>query len=370
MNAQIDSLYRFYLDVQHRDTVATEGAPREGASSEGEPFSPKGSLQVVAPALKRIPLLLLVSSTLLGCSLASENSQATSRNNQAKQKTTATKQQGTTKPQAKADPAKVQASQQTLSPTAYVEALKTKPTGKGLYIFAPALKDPSLSPDFSTGCSRWLHLQVSSDLQFTQTPAWYQGEYVRINLGRNDLRITTKEAKEAIETLGVTHYALGTAEPGKLSFQVYTKDAKPVGEPVILTGDEAAIVAALPEAANALRQRLALPSATIAPPVETPQELALIGRVPLLTGDDLTEPDATGLHNLSQKSLLGGLLYLSTYLRAEKNPDGASGRAVRLLKMAEGPNVRCAPAARSTPTPPACRRCASASASGTPNVSG
>ena len=80
MNAQIDSLYRFYLDVQHQvdvqhqDTVATKGAPKYGSCSGGKAFCPQGSLQVVAPALKWIPLLLLVSSTLvtIGAHLAVE----------------------------------------------------------------------------------------------------------------------------------------------------------------------------------------------------------------------------------------------------------------------------------------------------------
>ncbi|WP_309722693.1 hypothetical protein, partial [Armatimonas sp.] len=191
-----------------------------------------------------------------------------------------------------------------------------------------------MSSEFTVGCARWLYLTLGNDPQLTQMPIWYQPAYVGINLGRKDLRITTAEAKDAARILGLTHYALGTAEPGKLSFQVYELSGKALGAPIVLTGDEAAITAALPQAANAMRERLGLPAATIAPPVETPAELTLAGRVPFRPGDNITEEDAEGLRKLSQKSVLGGMLYFRTNLRAEKNPEGVSTRATRLAQLA------------------------------------
>ncbi len=235
-------------------------------------------------------------------------------------------------------------------PTAYVESLKTEPTNKGIYIFAPALIQTNTLPDFSTGCARWLFLQVGAAPALSQTPAWYQAEYVRINLGRKDLRITPKEGKDAARILGVTHYALGNTEPGKLTFQIYDRAGTTLGEPIVLTGDEAAITAALPQAANTIRQRLGLPQASLEPPIESPQELALVGRVPLLPGDDLTEADATGLQKLSQKSALAGLLYLSTYSRAMKSPEATTPKAAQLTKLANDNFIVLAEIVRADPS--------------------
>ena len=215
----------------------------------------------------------------------------------------------------------------------YLAKLHSKSGGKGIFIFSPITTPEKMA--FATGCARWLFLTMGGAHDLPQTPMWYQGDKVQIQLERKDLCLTPEEGRKAAAMLGATHYATGTLEENRMVFQVYDREGKAVGEPVTLLGNAAQIVAGLPEAARALRGRLGLGEKTFSPPTETPEELALAGRIPVLPDLNLSETEAMGLHKMAMHSALGNLLYLGTTLRAERDPEPYEDRVKRLLTQAK-----------------------------------
>jgi tetratricopeptide (TPR) repeat protein len=216
----------------------------------------------------------------------------------------------------------------------YLEKLRGHTTGKGIFIFSPVMQSAADDPSFATGCARWLYLTLGGAKDLPQTPVWYQGQQLQLHLERHDLRLTPEEGKQGAALLGTTHYAVGTAEAGKITFQVHDRDGKTVGEPVVLAGNETQILAGLPEAANTLRQRLGLAKLRFHIPTETPKEIALVGHVPMVPALDLSETDAQDLHRLAMHSALGNLLYVGTTLRAERDPEPYDSRVKRLIEQA------------------------------------
>ncbi|MGC4043118.1 MAG: hypothetical protein QM758_04875 [Armatimonas sp.] len=206
--------------------------------------------------------------------------------------------------------------------------------GKGFIVFPPVMSAPSDSPDFATGCARWLYLNVGGAPELSQSPLWHVGDTLPVYLERDNLRLTPVEAQKAAALIGATHYAVGEAGKDKLSFQVYDRDGKTVGEPVILSGTPAQIAAGLPKAASELRVWLGLPAKTPTATGETPDDLALLGRVPTQPELNISEADAGALRKLSVRSPLAGMLYTGTLLRAESHPEPYKARVQRLAAQA------------------------------------
>lgn len=218
--------------------------------------------------------------------------------------------------------------------------------GKGLIVFAPVVRSAGVDPNFADGCSRWLFLNSGHDLALAQTPSWYLLGILPGQLRRADLRLGPEEARRATAWVGTTHYAVGAAEPGKISFQVHGPDGKPVGAPIELTGDESAMLAALPAAANQLRNRMGLAEARIAPPQETAADMKLLGRLRATPSADIAEKDVAALRQVCPRSAVANLIYFNVMPNAEPDPEDRAAVARRLLQLAPGNLIALAEVAR------------------------
>ena len=217
--------------------------------------------------------------------------------------------------------------QQTLS-----GANKPLPSGPGIVIGEPQLSSTRSAElgDFGAGCARWLQLTVGGQGALGKTPAWGRVGDTRDELQKADCRWTKTDLPLVAQNTGATHLALGTitgtSASCTLSYQMWdarsnkaasskATSAKAVGTPLVIKGTREQIVAQLPKMAQMLSARLLSstrlsPSAPIAAPSVSSDDLQFLGRVPWKSDDQLLPEQEVRLRALSKKTALAGVLWM------------------------------------------------------------
>jgi tetratricopeptide (TPR) repeat protein len=197
-----------------------------------------------------------------------------------------------------------------------VKAITPVESGPGLLVCEPvAAGAGAATASFGAGCGRWLNFTVGANPELGKTPLWSAVGANASELGLHNLRLTAAPALRLGTSLGLTHVALGevrgSGTRATLTYRILgVPGGKPVGTPLRVSGTRGAILAALPGMARdiALRLRVKQPRAA-AKPTETPDELAVLGRLPW-SPDELPRPQLDKLDKISRHSALAGLLFL------------------------------------------------------------
>lgn len=170
-----------------------------------------------------------------------------------------------------------------------VERLLPVQSGPGVLVCAP-LNVGTGAPlmEFGEGCARWLQLFVGGQGELGKTPLWTPIDFAwrKIN---GDHRVKAEQVPMVAQMLGVTHLALGeitgTPEQCRLTYRLWNATGGQVGEPIVVSGSQEQIVAALPEVATRLAKLLGVAAPKIPAGVgETPDELRLVGSIPWIPG--------------------------------------------------------------------------------------
>ena len=194
-------------------------------------------------------------------------------------------------------------------------AFQGPPANAGLIVCDPVSAAPALTT-FGVACGRWLDLIAAGQPELGRTPLWEARIRARGEMGRTDFRLTPSQAAPFAAMTGATHAACGTiaGTPAHctLTYGLYAlPEGKPVGPPLIQTGPETQIVAALPGLAKALDARLGVTAPRIPASVAlSADELTQVETI----GDEgvVSDADLLILSRLSTRSPLAGLYYVGT----------------------------------------------------------
>jgi len=185
----------------------------------------------------------------------------------------------------------------------------------GLIVCDPIPGDPALTT-FGTACGRWLDLIAAGQPELGRTPYWEARGRARQEMGRADFHLTPAQAGALSGMTGATHAACGTISgvPSRctLTYSLYAlPGGQPVGPPLVQTGAEAQIVAALPGMAKALDARLGVRAPRVPPSVAlSPSELTQVETI--ADEDAVSDADLLALSRLSARSPLAGMYYVGT----------------------------------------------------------
>ena len=186
------------------------------------------------------------------------------------------------------------------------------PLNAGLIVCDPVSGSDGLSL-FGEACGRWLDLIAAGQPELGQTPFWEARGRCRRELNRANFQLSLRQAVLLASMTGATHAACGTltGTPAgcTLTYGLYAlPGGAPVGPPLVSTGTEAQVVAALPGLARALDVRLNIPAPRIPAAVGlTAAELIQAEAI----SDQATASDADllTLSRLSARSPLAGMYY-------------------------------------------------------------
>ena len=189
------------------------------------------------------------------------------------------------------------------------------PVNAGLIVCDPVPNQPALAT-FGVACGRWLDLIAAGQPELGRTPYWESRDRARQEMGRADFRLTPAQAGLLSGMTGATHAACGTITgiPSRctLTYGLYAlPGGKPLGPPLVQTGAEQQVIAALPGMAKALDLRLGVRTPRIPASVAlSPAELTQIERI----GEESAASDADllALSCLSARSPLAGMYYVGT----------------------------------------------------------
>jgi len=194
----------------------------------------------------------------------------------------------------------------------------TPPPGSG-QPFGLIVCDPVPSPGlerFSSGCGRWLDLVASGQPELGCTPSWQSRARAQQELGRTDFCLTAEEASALQAMTGVTHVACGTIT-GTASHAVltYTVSSLPglasVGKPIVVSGTEDEIIAALPGVAKTIGTALGIGAPRVPVSVGlTSAEMVEIQNIG--TEGYQSDTDLETLFQLSQKCPLAGMYFFNS----------------------------------------------------------
>jgi len=188
------------------------------------------------------------------------------------------------------------------------------PANAGLIVCNP-VSPPALTP-FGIACGRWVDLIAAGQPELGQTPFWEALGRCQGEMHRTDFRLTPAQAASLAAMTGATHAACGTltGTPARctLTYGLYALPGViPVGPPLVQTGTEAQIVAALPGLAKALDARLGV----LAPQVPASVNLSsdeLTQAVAIGNQNEPSDADLLTLSRLSARSPLAGMYYLDS----------------------------------------------------------
>ena len=189
------------------------------------------------------------------------------------------------------------------------------PANAGLIVCDPLSAAPALTT-FGVACGRWLDLIAAGQPELGRTPLWEARGRARQEMGRADFRLTARQAAPLAGMTGATHAACGTISGTSarctLTYGLYAlPGGKPIGPPLVQTGSESRIVAALPGLAKALDSRLGVQTPRIPASVAlSASELTQVETI----GDESVASDADllTLSRLSARSPLAGTYYVNT----------------------------------------------------------
>ena len=193
------------------------------------------------------------------------------------------------------------------------------PVNAGLIVCdpVPATADPALAV-FGTACGRWLDLVAAGQPDLGRTPFWEARGRCRKEIHRTDFALTPAQAAPLAAMTGATHAACGTLSgtPAHCTLS-YTLAAlpsgKPIGLPLVVSGTEQQIAAALPSLAKALDARLGVPAPRLPSPSAAPPSAAdLVQTETIGDADMVSDADLLTLSRLSTRSPLAGMYYLDT----------------------------------------------------------
>lgn len=185
----------------------------------------------------------------------------------------------------------------------------------GLIVCDPIPRDPALAT-FGAACGRWLDLIAAGQPELGRTPYWEARSRARLEMGRADFRLTPAQAVPLAGMTGATHAACGTitGAPSRctLTYGLYAlPGGQPVGPPLVQTGTEQQVAAALPGMAKALDARLGVHAPRLPPSVAlSPAELTQMEMIG--AEDTVSDADLLALSRLSARSPLAGMYYVGT----------------------------------------------------------
>ncbi len=181
----------------------------------------------------------------------------------------------------------------------------------------PASADPALAV-FGTACGRWLDLVAAGQPELGRTPFWEARGRCRKEMHRTDFTLTPAQAAPLAAMAGATHAACGTLSGTPVHCTLtYTLNAlpggKPVGLPLVFSGTEQQVAAALPSLARALDKRLGVAAPRLpVPPSASPSAADLVQTETIADQDAISDADLLTLSRLSMHSPLAGMYALNT----------------------------------------------------------
>lgn len=201
--------------------------------------------------------------------------------------------------------------------TAYVQSLKSIPSGSGLVVCEPVTQQKSVElAEFGAGCTRWLHLHAGGQGELGKTPLWGTLDNARKTLGSPNLRLTTVKGQALARSAGATHVATSDISETNEAIRLVLKlqsatDGAAVGEPLVLKGTREQIVDQIPSAARKLAVRLGAKNPTIPQKIAVaPADLQFLGKAPWWGAktNSITPADTARLLSLSAREALAGVL--------------------------------------------------------------
>lgn len=221
-----------------------------------------------------------------------------------------------------------------------VSELTQAPSGPGVQVCEPVpLGSGDVPVAFGAGCARWLQFALAGEGGLGRTPLWSSGDYTCRELGRTHLRAMVAEADRVAFSLGVTYVAVGQVRGDSsdctLTYRLLeAPHGRPVGEPMVFSGTQEAILAKLPIAAREICKRLGVEAERIpGKPGEGAADLRALGALPWYPGEALTDADVQELNGIRGRSPLAGLLYVINRGDAQDLP-AMQDAASRLLEQA------------------------------------
>ena len=210
------------------------------------------------------------------------------------------------------------------------------PSSPGLIVCDPVPGSPALTV-FSTACGRWLDLVAAGQPELGRTPLWESRERAQGEMGRANFALTLAQARALAGMTGITHAACGTltGTPVRctLTYGLYAlPSGRPLGPPLIQTGTEPQIVAALPGMAKALDVRLGVHAPQM--PSVGLSAAELIKTETIADADSVSDADLLVLSRLSARCPLAGMYYLGT--RASHDQVLLNGMVKTLLAQLPG----------------------------------
>ena len=162
---------------------------------------------------------------------------------------------------------------------------------------------------FGTACGRWLDLAAAGQPELGQTPFWEARSRCWQEMHWTDFALSPAQAVPLAAMTGVTHAACGTltGTPARctLTYQLYAlPGGTPVGPPLVQTGTEQQVAAALPALAKALDSRLGVPTPRL-PVADSAADLTQIETIG--DEDSVSDADLLTLSRLSAHSPLAGM---------------------------------------------------------------
>jgi len=186
--------------------------------------------------------------------------------------------------------------------------------GPGLIVCQPQVTDAALR-DFANGCGAWLHVAAAGRVEFDRTPQLSSLSRVLDELRTSDLALGETDARELGRLFGVTQFAIGKLSGDgdnlTLTYHVYPIASRVApGKDWTLTGNKAAIVAALPGLADNIAQAAGGSTTPAASISLTADDLALLGRLFLRDSTAIASAaDCTRLADLESKDPLAAVCY-------------------------------------------------------------
>jgi tetratricopeptide (TPR) repeat protein len=212
------------------------------------------------------------------------------------------------------------AAQSPVDTAGYVGALTAFPGGAGLVVFDPICNTAS-DNDFSTGLTRWLHLQSAGQPSLGQSALWGTFRNMEQPLGVSNARLSGPKAREAANYFAATHFVTSRYErlgndKFRLELSVYaTKNPAKVLRLIRAEGARDKIIAQLPSLATQIAQFVSGKgkNGKLVPITQTAlsaSEFALLGKYPhrLEYGESVLPSDAKQLRAMQTKDALAALV--------------------------------------------------------------
>lgn len=211
----------------------------------------------------------------------------------------------------------LQTSQNAATQWAQVLLQKDTQTGRGagIVIGEPIAKSAFTSEqnDFLAGCARWMQVGLGGQSALDRSPLLMQIEEARNGLGFSDLKLDARQSAAVARAVGATHAVAVQARstPGgySLSWQLLVAAGEPVGKPIVVAGNETAILAKLPDVAREIARRLQAVSAPIPAVGVNVDDLRFLG-AQAQPKKTIHKEDALRLQKLAAREPLAGVLWM------------------------------------------------------------